>query len=148
MAGSRFSLIGYPVMAYPVLRKRSEFLAVADSRKKAAMPGLLLQIRPHSASDTNIAPVRVGYTASRKVGNAVTRNRAKRRLRALVARIFPDYAQPGFDYVLIARAETPTRQFDLLQSDLVAAMRRTGACRQQSSSAAVKRAQETEGTGG
>jgi ribonuclease P protein component len=71
-----------------------------------------------------IALVRVGYTASRKVGNAVTRNRAKRRLRGVAAAILRGKGNPGTDYVLIARAGTVDRPYDALIADLTAALRR------------------------
>jgi ribonuclease P protein component len=68
--------------------------------------------------------VRIGFTASRKVGNAVARNRAKRRLRALAAAILLGEGKPGTDYVLIARAGTVDRPYDALIADLAAALRR------------------------
>jgi ribonuclease P protein component len=68
--------------------------------------------------------MRVGFTASRKVGNAVARNRAKRRLRAAAAAILPKVGRPGTDYVLIARAATASRPFAALVSDLAAGLRR------------------------
>jgi len=70
---------------------------------------------------------RVGFTASRKVGTAVARNRARRRLRAAVARVMPAHAAPGHDYVLIARAGTLSRPFRDLVGDLETALRRLDA---------------------
>src|ERR1700761_7852410 len=79
------------------LKKRSEFLAVAAANRRWTTPGLVLQARPHaqitpdsdSASDNGVRPreggLRVGFTATKKIGNAVKRNRARRRLRAAVA---------------------------------------------------------------
>lgn len=67
--------------------------------------------------------LRVGFTASRKVGNAVVRNRAKRRLRALAAQVLLDKGRPGTDYVLIARAATGDRPYAELVADLEAALR-------------------------
>jgi ribonuclease P protein component len=63
-------------------------------------------------------PFRYGLTASRKVGGAVDRNRAKRRLRALVHAILPTIGHPGMDYVLIARRAALTRDFALMRQDL------------------------------
>lgn len=66
---------------------------------------------------------RVGYTASRKVGGAVDRNRAKRRLRAVARKVMPRLAPAGFDYVLVARTAVLTCPFVQLESDLTAALR-------------------------
>ena len=71
--------------------------------------------------------MRVGFTVSRKVGNAVARNRARRRLRAAVDRVMPSRARPGHDFVVIGRAGTLTRPFDSLVRDLTTALRRLDA---------------------
>ncbi len=113
------------------LTRRSEFLAVAAARRKAATPGLILQARARDAaqaSETGLG-IRVGFTASRKVGKAVARNRARRRLRAAAAEVLAHHAAPGTDYVLIARGATNARPFTLLTADLLAALRRLGALR-------------------
>lgn len=99
------------------MKKRAEFLAAARARKQA-VPGFVLQYRDRGDG----GPPRVGFTASKKVGNAVARNRAKRRLRAVVAAHLSDLARPGGDYVLIARAgATAARPWLDLQADLKAA---------------------------
>ena len=113
------------------LTRRSEFLHVAAAGHKSAMPGLVLQaFSPASQplqgedSENRDAPIRVGYTASRRVGGAVARNRAKRRLRAAVARVMPGHARAGQDYVVIARAATVHRGFKELLRDLQTALTR------------------------
>lgn len=108
------------------LKRRADFLDAASSGVKCATKGLILQIRPHKAAPAISA---YGLTASRRVGNAVARNRAKRRLRALVREVLPVQAKPGQDYVLIARPDTLTRDFTLLRGDLIYALRKLGALR-------------------
>ena len=112
-------------MRIATLKKRSDFLRVRAAGCRWAAPGLVLQAAP--AGDAGAGMVRVGYTASRRIGNAVARNRAKRRLRAAVAHVMPASAQCGCDYVVIARAATLTRPFDALTGDLDAALARVGA---------------------
>lgn len=102
------------------LKRRAEFLAVAGTRRKWAMPGVILQAGPAGSA----ADLRYGITASRKVGNAVVRNRAKRRLRALADEYLPELASRDHDYVLIARSTTATRPYLLLISDLKTAISR------------------------
>jgi ribonuclease P protein component len=106
------------------LKRRAEFLQVASSRKKSAMPGLVLQAAPGPDGDTG--QPRVGFTASRKVGIAVVRNRARRRLKAAVAATMPLHAAAGHDYVLIARAETVRRPYADLVGDLETGLKRLG----------------------
>jgi ribonuclease P protein component len=83
---------------------------------------LVLQAAPQPAGAGY--GVRVGFTASRKVGNAVVRNRAKRRLRAIAAQILSNQGKSGMDYVLIARGATAARPFAALLTDLEWALRR------------------------
>lgn len=108
----------------PRLLRRADFLRAARG-VKAARPGLVLQVRRRSPDETaGDERARVGYTASRKVGNAVVRNRARRRLRAAVADVLSARAEPGCDYVLIARAATADRAYDDLIADLGKALDR------------------------
>lgn len=113
------------------LPRRADFLRVAAARTKWAAPGLVLQAapRPHDATVAENT-VRVGFTATRKIGGAVVRNRARRRLRAAAARVIPHHARPDRDYVLIARATTVSRPFEALVGDLEAALERCGAAAQ------------------
>lgn len=90
------------------------------------MPGFLLQARPRGDD----GPLRVGYTCSRKLGNAVTRNRAKRRLRAVARAVMPQSGRAGWDYVLVGRpGTTVTRDFAELCEDLRQALERVHAPR-------------------
>jgi len=115
------------------LKTRPEFLRVAATRKKWAAPGLILQVKSHPA-DGQATPtdgfLRVGFTVSRKVGNSVARNRAKRRLRALAAEVLPRCNlrpdQSGFDLVIIGRRSTLTRPYAKLTDDLLKALRKVG----------------------
>ena len=105
------------------LKTRADFLRVAAERRRAVRPGLLLQAAPNPPGGSGGESVRVGFTASRKVGNAVLRNRAKRRLRAVAAKVLARDGRTGTDYVLIARAGTGARPYADLVSDLEAALR-------------------------
>ena len=84
------------------LKQRKDFLRAARGRRQHG-PAFVLQGIDRRDDST---AVRVGFTCSKKVGNAVARNRAKRRLREAAWRVLPEAAQPGWDYVLIGRRET------------------------------------------
>lgn len=102
------------------LRHRKDFLRAASARRQGT-GGFLLQARHRNDTDTS---VRVGFTASKKIGNSVFRNRAKRRLREVARAILPTLAAPGWDYVLVARpGATVERDFAALLEDLRSAMR-------------------------
>lgn len=94
------------------LKKRADFINARKGRR-VSTPAFFVQIRPNGTDAT-----RVGYTATKKLGGAVIRNRAKRRLRAAARATISDSGQAGFDYVLIARAAVITRPFDRLLDDL------------------------------
>jgi ribonuclease P protein component len=117
------------VAALERLKRRPEFLRVAASRRKFVAPGLILQARRRDGSGGDGTGPRVGFTVSRKVGNAVARNRARRRLRAAADQVMPRHAAAGEDYVLIGRAGTLTRPFVDLVADLEAGLKRLGAYR-------------------
>jgi ribonuclease P protein component len=112
-----------------VLRKRADFLRAARARRQAG-PGLILQARQRGPDDPPAPLIRVGFTATKKIGNAVARNRAKRRLRAIARETLPTRGHPGWDYVLIARADvTATRPFADLVQDLTRALEKIHAPR-------------------
>jgi ribonuclease P protein component len=103
------------------LTQRADFLAAQRARRRAAH-GFTLEARRRGADEAADA-VRVGFTCSKKVGNAVARNRAKRRLRALAREVLPAAGRPGWDYVLVGRAGvTAERPFDVLREELRAAL--------------------------
>jgi len=109
------------------LKKRADFLRVAALRRKWAAPGLILQAAPAPGTELQADSLRVGFTVSKKVGNSVCRNRARRRLKEAVAAVFPAHASAGVDYVVIGRKETLERPYSLLLQDLLAALKRVGA---------------------
>lgn len=88
------------------------------------MPGFVLLVRERSDDD---ATVRVGFTVTRKIGNAVVRNRMKRRFRALVRDTFPDHAIAGADHVLIGRSSGIERDYATLAAELKRALARLAA---------------------
>jgi ribonuclease P protein component len=112
-----------PTKAPPTrLKRRAEFLRAAQKGRKSAMPGLVLQVLPRD--DT--APARLGFTVTKKVGNAVVRNRVKRRLREAARLLLRATPVTGADLVLIGRDTTQARPFTLLIDDLKRALAKAG----------------------
>ncbi|MBT6204330.1 MAG: ribonuclease P protein component [Rhodospirillaceae bacterium] len=103
------------------LKRRRDYLRVAAARRKAVLPGMVVQALERDSDDSD---VRAGFTASRKVGNAVRRNKARRRLKALADELLPSQGTPATDYVLIARHTTVERDFADLRDDLEKALQR------------------------
>ncbi|QQA43373.1 ribonuclease P protein component [Pelagovum pacificum] len=102
------------------LRQRADFLACQHRGRSKGTPGFHLQALKRDDGD---ATMRAGFTCSKKVGNAVARNRAKRRLREIARLELPAYGQPGWDYVLIGRREaTADHDFATMREDLRAAL--------------------------
>lgn len=99
------------------LRKRPDFLKAAKGRRWAT-DSLVLQARRRRDDDE----IRVGFTATRRVGGAVDRNRARRRLREAARCVIPERGRPGYDYVLIGRRDTLTSSFAAMLDDLATAL--------------------------
>ena len=101
-----------------LLKKRSEFLFVRDGRYQAQR-GVVIQARKNPEHNV----IRVGFTATKKIGNAVIRNRAKRRLRSVCLELLPQLGERGTDYVFIARDKTVTRPYEALREDTQKALK-------------------------
>ena len=106
---------------FSTLTKRSDFLRVQNSSNKVATKGLVLCMQPAEQGS-----VRVGFTVTKTVGNAVVRNRVRRRLRSLVREILPNFDKKSVDYVLIGRKAALTRDYEGLQKDLKYALHTIG----------------------
>ncbi|WP_333712063.1 ribonuclease P protein component [Yoonia sp.] len=113
---------GPPAVSLCVLTKRGDFVRASHGRRYAA-PGFNLQARKRALGEA--AGIRIGFTCSRKVGNAVARNRAKRRLREIARQVLPDLGRDGWDYVLVGRNDTTASlPFDQLLADLRRALKK------------------------
>ncbi len=104
------------------LKQRAEFLRVASKGKKAAIGGVVLQALPRNDQ----RPARLGFTVTKKVGNAVVRNRTRRRLKEAARVLLAERPVLGFDLVLIGRDSTRKRNFITLQNDIRRALEKTG----------------------
>ncbi|HEY0623777.1 ribonuclease P protein component [Sphingomonas sp.] len=100
------------------MTQRRDYLA-ANAGKRAPTPGFVLLVRDRADGDTLM---RIGITVSRKVGNAVVRNRMKRRFRELARAILPAEGIAGADHVLIGRNLGIERDFAALKADLTKAL--------------------------
>jgi ribonuclease P protein component len=114
---------GSPQTQVTRLKRRAEFVAVAATRRRWVTPAFVLQLGPRPGED---APGRIGigFTASRRVGKAVARNRARRRLSEAARAVLPGPARPGYNYVIVARPAVLTWPFDRLLSELTTAFAR------------------------
>lgn len=113
---------GFPSNRIGWITDRATYLAMGKVPVRWVTPYFVLQVRPQpNPSDFSY---RVGFTASRKVGGAVVRNRARRRLRELVRLNLPNLMQPGHDLVLIARPAAAVAPFTELAQTLTWAITR------------------------
>ena len=108
------------------LRQRRDFLFVQHRGVRQVMPHFILQaaVQPSSTASQPTLGYRTGVTASKKVGNAVARNRAKRRMRALFRKLECGHAPSGTDYVLVARHSLVQAAWAELSADFTTAAKR------------------------
>lgn len=106
------------------IKKRRDFVAAAAKGHKVVASTLVLQGHP-PAPEFESAAVRVGFTVTKKVGNAVVRNRIRRRLKAAAQQLVAENGKAGWDYVVIGRAKALDESFDIILRDLRYAIRKT-----------------------
>jgi ribonuclease P protein component len=104
------------------LKKRADFLRAARGIRRVE-GAVTLETCPTPDADAQPDRLRIGFTASKKIGNAVARNRAKRRLRAAASQLLPLLGRGGHDYVLVARGTCVARPFPDLLSDITTAIK-------------------------
>lgn len=105
------------------MRHRKDFVITNEEGNRFVTPAFIFQAYTRPECNRYQNQIRFGLTATRKIGGAVQRNRARRRLRALAMEYLMRQAQPRTDYVLIARAEVLTHPFETMVSDLMRAMK-------------------------
>jgi ribonuclease P protein component len=104
------------------LTHRAEFLRAAAKGRKAPMPGVVLQALPRGDRE----PAQLGFTVTKKIGNAVIRNRTRRRLKEAARLVLAERPLSGVDLVLVGRAATRERDFADLKDDLRRALAKAG----------------------
>ena len=102
------------------LKNRADFLAAARHQRRVS-GAITLEMAPTPEKARHPETLRLGFTASKKIGNAVSRNRAKRRLRAAAYALLPLLGRDGHDYVLVARQGILVRDFAALKNDIAEA---------------------------
>ena len=110
------------------LNNRREYLHVSKNGKKAVSNGIVIQVLHNKSQIDNEETsnfIRAGFIITKKIGNAVKRNRVKRRLRALARNILVKNAKSGYDYVFIGRKNTINYRSDMLRSDLISMLKKT-----------------------
>lgn len=101
------------------LKKRRQFLRATHNGKKFVASTMILQ----TVKQDEFEGVRLGFTVTKKMGNAVVRNRIRRRLKAVAQFVFSKQAISGYDYVIVARKTAYDAPFDVLNKDLLYLMR-------------------------
>ena len=106
------------------LRRRSDFVRVQKSALRWVTPGFVVVCEPVEA-DRILLPTQIGFTITKKIGNAVVRNRIRRRFRSLTREILPAFPNlHGWTIILLARHDALTRDYTLLGKDLRWALRK------------------------
>ena len=100
------------------ITKRPDYLAIAATRRKWVTPSFILQVRTNEPEPESGRGPRAGFTVSKKVGKAVQRNRARRRLKEAARVVMPDLGTPGWDYVLIGREAAIAYPFEKIIADM------------------------------
>lgn len=108
------------------LQKRADFVATASRGKKWISKTVIVQVRPTPLDAADDDTIRLGFTVTKKQGNAVLRNRIKRRLREAGREIIAQYGKAGHDYVLIGRTLTASCPYEDLTRDLKWCLKRLG----------------------
>jgi len=116
--GSDSEKLAVPKNPIEVIRKRPDFVA-ANRGKRFVTPGFVLLIHKRRADHiVDKHAIRYGITVTKKIGNAVTRNRMKRRFRALIADTLPEFGITGADHILIGRKQSKEPPFSDMHADL------------------------------
>ena len=117
------SVMQSAIVVIDVLARRSDFVRAAKAHRQGTGSFLLQARRRQPDEGTDPHSIRIGYTCSKKIGNAVRRNRAKRRLREIARHVLPLHGQAGWDYVLVGRPDaTVTREFATMLTELERAL--------------------------
>lgn len=111
-----------PIATLETIKKRADFLRV-QAAPRVGCESLVLHLLPNP--DLPEGAARIGYTVTKRCGNAVARNRIKRRLRALAQRVLKEQGSERTDYVLIGKPKTGELPYDTLMRDLAYALRKT-----------------------